>query len=618
MSRHFELISLAALAFAYFEIFLHSRSQIEVDEEVARISSLNNLLKTAGQFEIALIQHMINETISLLKDLPKFKSRPPKIASDLLLRRFNNPQVSGSIICHFRLIASSWLVAKSTTYEAHIPEGLEINTYRNRWLNAPHQEIDGLGMRLLVDALLRPLHIGFEVISVGEDKMPIQRTHPKISISQDDTELPTKTVTVFLLYRPSHYDILYTDIDANGEGETNEASNFILEVTPQATGPEFDVFLSQGCYQIPQARFLVGLPTFTPQVTPLEDNIVPCLENMRLSESEADPTLAVNQLGCILDVHTAVSHETFKAEIAPLTGLGTGLGNITAFAKAQEEEEAVLRAQRSRIKETEPKSFSTPLSSTKISRSLTSDSFLPQGCGTEVKLSKTKHAENIILDKEPLETTTANSTVVAKLLIEESLDADRQFGSDYGSDWEEEEEEEDEEEEASDEKYLGSFLQHGPILTRTYLRKEASIKSILGKMKNELEECLMKEFWDLANQILTSNTRMHGSPPGASSPSSENNESLRKQSSSSTPGKRFREDDNGEHPERDRERGSKRPKSVLVPFETSGEPPHFACPYRKHDPRRYNVSQWATCALTPKKGVSRVKFDVLKTLRANK
>jgi hypothetical protein len=150
------------------------------------------------------------------------------------------------------------------------------------------------------------------------------------------------------------------------------------------------------------------------------------------------------------------------------------------------------------------------------------------------------------------------------------------------------------------------------------LREGDSMKSILGRVKDELVTCLMKEFWDITKQTLNSNLRMYGSPSDSSSPSSDNNGALRTKPSHFTLEKRSREDGNDEPPEQDRGRGSKRPKSGLTPLEISDEPPHFACPYRKHDPRKYNVNEWVACALTPQKGLHRVKFDILRALGADK
>jgi hypothetical protein len=205
----------------------------------------------------------------------------------------------------------------------------------------------------------------------------------------------------------------------------------------------------------------------------------------------------------------------------------------------------------------------------------------------------------------------ANSKEVTKSSVKESLGSHNDSSTDYETDWEEEEETLDEED-------AGAFFQDDSSLTWNHLREGRSLKSILGQVKVELVTCLMKEFWDIAKQALTSKLRMHGSPSDSSSPSSDNNGALRTRTSYFTPGKRSREDGNGEPPEQDRERGSKKPKSTLTLLEISEEPPHFACPYRKHDPRKYNVNEWVACSLTPQKGLHRVKFDILKSLGADR
>jgi hypothetical protein len=543
-----------------------------------------------------LIRDKIHETTSLLKDLSKLKTQSLESASDLLLCRLNDLNVSSAIICHFRLIASSWLIAKSTTYEAYIPEGLDINTYRTRWLDAPHHEIDALGMTLLVDVLLRPLRVGFEVTTIKENETVAHCEYPKFSVVLDDNDLSTKTTTIHLLYRPNHYDILYTDIRA-GEKQS-VASDALPQVTLKVTRAEFDAHSFEETHQISEIPSLRDLTTFTPQ----ELNILPHRSNLRLSESGVDSILGVYELSRVLNVRTAVNQKTFKPENTPLTdldeGLDEGLADIDAFAKVQAQKEAAHAAQRSRLKETEPKAPTTPSPSTKESMPPAGDSVLPP-LGYAMK-----HAENISENTDPPRTIAADSKEVTKPSAEESLEAHIDSSTDYETDWEEEEESLDEED-------AGAFFQDGFSLTWNHLREGRSLKSILGQVKDELVTFHMKEFWDIAKQTLNSNLRMYGSPSDLSSPSSDNNGTLRTKSSYFTPGKRSREDGNGEPPEQDRERGSKKPKSTLTPLEISDEPPHFACPYRKHNPRKYNVNEWVACARTPRKDLSCVKFDFL-------
>jgi hypothetical protein len=576
-----------------------------VDEEISRISSLNNLLRTAGQYKIELIRDKINETTSLLKDLSKIKAQPLESGSDLLLCRFNDPNISGAIIGHFRLIASSWLAAKSTTYEAYIPEGFGIDTYRTEWLDAPHQEIDALGMTLLVDVLLHPLRVRFEVTNIRESKTETQPEYPKISVVLDDNDLSYKITTIHLLYRPNHYDILYTDVRA-GEKQS-VASGGLPQVTLKVTRAEFDAHSFEESHQISEIPPRRDITTFALQ----ELSLLPHLSNLRLAESGVDSILGISKSSRLLKVRAQVDQKTFEPVNTPLTSLDD-IARFAAFAKDQEQEEATLAAQRSRLKETEPKAPPTPLSSTKEFMSLASDSVLqPLGCAIKPASSQPKHAENIRQDMEQPKTLVVDSKDIAKLPAEELLGSRIDSSTDYETDWEEEEE-------ALDEENAGAFFQDGPTLRWNHLREGRSLKSILGQVKDELVTCLMKEFWDIAKQTLTSAMRMYGSSSDSSSPSSDNNGTLQTKSSYFTPGKRSREDGNGEPPEPDRGRDSKKPKSGIAPLEVSDESIQFACPYRKHNPRKYNVNEWAACALTPKTGLNRVKFGVLRALEADK
>jgi hypothetical protein len=596
LSIQFELNIWIAFAFSYFEIFIHSRSQIQVDEEISRIKSLDNLLRRAGHYKIN-----INQTISLLRELSKLKAQSIESASDLLLCRFNDPDASNDIICHFRSIASSWLVAKSTTYEAYIPEGFGIDTYRTRWLDAPHQEIDPLGMALLVDVLLWPLRVGFELTIVRENEAATHCEYPKIPVVLNDNDLSTKTTTIHLLYRPDHYDILYTNIYA-GE-KSSVALDALPQVTLKITRAEFDAHAFEESCQAPEIPPRRNLTTFTPQ----ELNILPHLSNLRLTESGADSILGISELSRVLNVRTAVGQKTFEPE----NSLLTGLSDIAAFANVQAQREATFAAQRSRLKGTEPAAATTASSSTKESGSLGGSVLPSQEYSTKNERSQLKYAENMLQDTESPRILAANSKEVTKSSVEESLGSPNDSSTDYETDWEEEEE-------ILDKEDAGAFVQHGSILSWGHLREGDSMKSILGRVKDELVTCLMKEFWDIAKQALSSKLRTYGSPSDSSSPSSDNNGALRTRTSYFTPGKRSREDRDGEPPEQDRERGSKKPKSTLTPLEISDEPPHFACPYRKHDPRKYNVNEWVACALTPQKGLHRVKFDILKPLGADK
>jgi hypothetical protein len=55
-------------------------------------------------------------------------------------------------------------------------------------------------------------------------------------------------------------------------------------------------------------------------------------------------------------------------------------------------------------------------------------------------------------------------------------------------------------------------------------------------------------------------------------------------------------------------RGPKRLRATPSASEFSETGSKLACPYRKHDPRKYCVPNWGPCALTPLQTVARVKL----------
>lgn len=60
--------------------------------------------------------------------------------------------------------------------------------------------------------------------------------------------------------------------------------------------------------------------------------------------------------------------------------------------------------------------------------------------------------------------------------------------------------------------------------------------------------------------------------------------------------------------ESDREEPKRRRIGTLSPSDPTRNTLTFACPYRKHDRRKYCVQNWGPCALTPQKTVARVKL----------
>jgi ubiquitin thioesterase protein OTUB1 len=170
--------------------------------------SLDNFIITVGGFDKWVFEDMVEETITLLKDLAASIHNPQQ-AAEILIQRFNDIQISDPILYHFRLLASSWLKSIPGNYEGFIPGELGIGGYSKEWLEAPNQEIDHLGMQLVIDVLMKPIGIAVEIVYL--DRSEGSQVNSHMFQAEDANGNPTNGPIVHLLYRPSHYDILYKD-----------------------------------------------------------------------------------------------------------------------------------------------------------------------------------------------------------------------------------------------------------------------------------------------------------------------------------------------------------------------------------------------------------------------
>ncbi|KAI9640414.1 hypothetical protein NHQ30_011159 [Ciborinia camelliae] len=231
-----------AAGFSYFETLLRMGNKGQVEEELARMMSLNNLLITAGGFDSWLFEDMVDETTTLLRDMADLMDTSIPAAESLILDRFNNSEISNAIIYHFRLLASSWLKANPQNYQDFIPDGGGVDQYRKDWLEPPNQEIDHLGMTLLIDVLLKPTGLAVEIVYLDRSEGTQVNSH--MFQAEDSNGQPTNPggPIIYLLYRPGHYDILYKDllrqsIEMSSNIQVNRATNFSHQHSIQQSAP---------------------------------------------------------------------------------------------------------------------------------------------------------------------------------------------------------------------------------------------------------------------------------------------------------------------------------------------------------------------------------------------
>lgn len=170
-------------------------------------------------------------------------------------------------------------------------------------------------------------------------------------------------------------------------------------------------------------------------------------------------------------------------------------------------------------------------------------------------------------------------------------------GSADDTDWEED----SDTEEVKRFKMSSKFAQHARSPSAAQLSPD----------KVKLVDRLMKEFWPIFNQWATAYTTRRGesssSVPSLNATSTSKLTATTRGTNSTQGTKRSRDDrDDGDGSNGDGQ-GTKPPGKSPESPSAGDKDQRFACPYRKHNPRKYCVTDWKLCALTHHKTVARVK-----------
>jgi hypothetical protein len=129
-------------------------------------------------------------------------------------------------------------------------------------------------------------------------------------------------------------------------------------------------------------------------------------------------------------------------------------------------------------------------------------------------------------------------------------------------------------------------------------------------MKQALVDTIMKEFWVIFNQEWSANIKRHTrASPESSSSSVSREKSTAEKPQSQGNRKHERENEEEQDPDENNGRAPKRQRIAATPRDKT-ETLAFACPYRKHNPRKYchSTRKWRSCALSPLDNISRVKL----------
>lgn len=195
----------AAIAFAYFEKLIDLGDQAQIEGEVARLMSLGHMISNIGGYEYH--EDFAEEAHNLLREIAVNVANPG-LARVILLQRFNDSSVEANIIYYFRILAATYLKANAAIYDDFAADFGGIASYCSQAIDIVNREIEHLGIVGLANLLLKPIDFVLEIAYL--DRSPGSQVNryrfPEEANQQDPAVLGP---TLYLLYRPDHYDILY-------------------------------------------------------------------------------------------------------------------------------------------------------------------------------------------------------------------------------------------------------------------------------------------------------------------------------------------------------------------------------------------------------------------------
>ncbi|KAI8639503.1 peptidase C65 Otubain-domain-containing protein [Parasitella parasitica] len=182
-----------ALSFVWFESAMKDKSTY--DARLKILEKTCDLLENAG-FEKLAFEDFYEVALQQYKSLDQ---NDP----DMLLVGFQSDEISNAIVMHFRFIASAFLRINAAEYEPFlIDEMVSIDEFCSMHVEAFGRESDHLQITALSKALDIPIKVVYLDGGEGDDAA----VHEFWPSDQD------KRTPIRLIYRPGHYDILYSRI----------------------------------------------------------------------------------------------------------------------------------------------------------------------------------------------------------------------------------------------------------------------------------------------------------------------------------------------------------------------------------------------------------------------
>lgn len=167
------------------------------------------MLASVGGYEYS--EDFMDTLIEHLREVASNMGNPS--AAHLIARRdWNGDFVSDSMVYALRLLAGTYIKANQGTYEPFTIEQGGIHGYCAHTIEIVNKEIEQLGIDALYNILLKPADFILEIAYL--DRSPGTHVNSYRFPEANSQEPPPQGPTIYLLYRPDHYDILYREPSA--------------------------------------------------------------------------------------------------------------------------------------------------------------------------------------------------------------------------------------------------------------------------------------------------------------------------------------------------------------------------------------------------------------------
>ncbi|KAJ1970922.1 hypothetical protein H4R35_005578 [Dimargaris xerosporica] len=193
-----------AFAFAWYEAIFRDRTK--VDQALQALTQSATLLEAAG-FEPLAYEDFLKtctETLTTLSQQVQ-EELSSQEAQALLEQLLDSAEVSNAMVVYLRFITSAYLRQHQGEYLPFLEEATDMATFCARYVEAMGCESD----QIHIIALTRALGVGLRVAYLDGSQ-----THDTVTIhpfpSADEWAPGAQFASLHLLYRPGHYDILYS------------------------------------------------------------------------------------------------------------------------------------------------------------------------------------------------------------------------------------------------------------------------------------------------------------------------------------------------------------------------------------------------------------------------